>query len=433
MTKRQQLEVKLSECRQRLNELLSVDERTDEQNTEMATLTKQALALEPELRAAIVSEGDSATVPTGGVVVDTETRERLELRSRTSFGGYLRAALEGRLPAGAESEYGAACGAPAGHVPLELFDQDRPAPETREREYRADAATPIPVTGAGATLAPIQPFIFAPSIAPRLGIQMPVVGTGAYSTMTITTALTASAKAKGGAQESDAATLTAETAKPRRIAARLTLQVEDIAEIGQANFEAALRENARMALSDKYDDQCINGTGVTPNVNGLIAQLTNPGDPAAVADFDDFVAAFADNIDGLWASMMRDVSIVANVDAYKLAAKSFRDRVIDTGQRGGVSLGDVSAADYLRANTGGWWTNKRMPATAATIARGIVYRLGRPGITTAVHPTWGTLAIDDIYTDAASGQRHFTLSALVGDKVLLVQDDAYGLVEFKVA
>lgn len=100
-------------------------------------------------------------------------------------------------------------------------------------------------------------------------------------------------------------------------------------------------------MSDAYDGQCINGDGQAPNVNGLVKQLTDPSNPTTVAGFDDFVEAFADQIDGLWASTLRDVSILANVDAYKLSAKKFRDRVIDTGQRGGVSLGDESAASYL--------------------------------------------------------------------------------------
>ena len=125
--------------------------------------------------------------------------------------------------------------------------------------------------------------------------------------------------------------------------------------------------------------------------------------------------------------------MVVNVDAYQLAAKSYRDRVIDSGNRGGVSLGDKTAADYLRAYAGGFWTNKRMPATSSTIARGIVHRKGRMGLRTACLPTWGSIAVDDIYSDAQSGQRHFTLNVLVGSKVLLVQPDAYGLVEFKVA
>ena len=145
------------------------------------------------------------------------------------------------------------------------------------------------------------------------------------------------------------------------------------------------------------------------------------------------MAAFADQIDGLWASTMREISIVGNVDAYKLSAKTFRDKEINTGQRGGVSLGDVSFADYAMTHTGGWRTNKRMPATASNIARGIVYRMGRMGLKTAVHPVWANIAIDDIYSDSASGTRHFSLHVLTGSKVLIVQPAAYGLVEFKVA
>ena len=425
MTNAQKLTIRASEIRQRLNEIagLEGDALTDEIRQESDTLTTEYRDTETKLRAAIASEPDTETrVQT----MDAEARERLELRSRATFGGFLLAALQGRVPAGAEAEFAAAFGAPAGHVPLDLWEGDRPRTEER-------AATPAPGTGTGVTVAPVQPFVFAPSIAPRLGIDMPSVGSGGYSEMTITTALPAAPKAKGGDADDTAGGLTAVTTNARRISARMSVTLEDVATIGQANFESALRQNVSMALSDEYDDQCINGDGQTPNVNGLINQLTNPADPTAVADFDAFVAAFADQIEGLWAGTMRDVSLVANVDAFKVSAKTFRDRVIDTGQRGGVSLGDVSFADYAQERTGGWWTNKRMPATAATIARAIVYRKGRMGLRTACHPTWGTISIDDIYTSSRSGQRHFTVHALVGDKVLLVQPAAYGLAEFKVA
>ena len=93
----------------------------------------------------------------------------------------------------------------------------------------------------------------------------------------------------------------------------------------------------------------------------------------------------------------------------------------------------MSFADYAMTHTGGWWTNKRMPATASNIARGIVHRKGRPGLKTASHPVWANVAIDDIYSDSGSGTRHFSLHVLCGSKVLIVQPDAYGLVEFKVA
>ena len=61
-------------------------------------------------------------------------------------------------------------------------------------------ASGVPATGAGATLAPIQPFVFSQSIAPMLGIEMPSVGSGSYSEMTISTALSCGEKQGVGAR-----------------------------------------------------------------------------------------------------------------------------------------------------------------------------------------------------------------------------------------
>ena len=416
MTLTQRLSIKTSEQRSRLGELGALDTLTDELRTELDTLSAAHTDTEAQLRAAIAADGDATQA--GDPTVDPEVRERLELRGRASFGRYLHAALTGAQISGAEAEFQSAC--KVAGIPLDLFEQDRPV------EVRADAASGLPATGAGATLAPIQPYVFAESIAPMLGIEMPSVGSGAYSEMTISTALTAGAKAKGTKQDSTAAVLTAATATPRSIRARLTLNLEDIAAIGQANFESALRQNAGAALSDGLDNQAITGDGQAPNIAGLIGQLTDPANPGAVVLFDTFLKSFSDQLDGLWASRMKDVMIVANVDAYKLAANTFRG----TAANGGPA---VTFADYAAMATGGFSTNKRMPATDATVARGIVYRKGRTGLRTACLPTWGSLAVDDIYSDAASGQRHFTLNVLVGSSVLVVQPDAYGLVEWKVA
>lgn len=415
-----------SHDRQKAIELSRVDTLDDAQRAELDTVETRAADTERQLRAArvAVEAEDEKTKTETRAEPDAEHRARVELRGRSRLGSYIAAALQGRQVVGAEAEFSAASGVPAGHIPLDLFEADRP-------EVRVDAATVSPTTGLGATLAPIQPFVFSESIAPRLGIAMPQVGSGAYSEATITMSLTAAAKVKGVAQDSTAAVLTTVTANPRRIAARLTIGMEDIAQIGVANFEAALRENATQKLSDEYDRACISGNGTAPNVNGLINQLTNPTDPTAITTFDGFVGAFVDQVEGLWAGTGKDVAIVTNADVWGLSGKTFRDRVIDTGQRGGVSLGDMSFSDYATAHFGGWWCNSRMPATASTIARGIVYRMGKPGLRTASHPTWGSISVTDIYSDAASGQTHFTLAVLVGDKVLIVQPSAYDLVEFK--
>ena len=198
-----------------------------------------------------------------------------------------------------------------------------------------------------------------------------------------------------------------------------------------------MRQHISLAVSDELDDQMLNGDGSSDDLIGFFERLDDPTAPAAgVVDFDGFIATFAAGIDGLWANTMGEISIVAGPDTYRLSATTFRDRVIDTGQRGGVSLGDVSLADYAAAHTAGWWTNKRMPATATNVQAAILCRKGRRMMPSpmrmAVCPSWGYFSVDDIYSGALKGQRRFVISTLVGD-LILVQKAAYDEVAFRVS
>ncbi len=423
MTDAQRLTLRASEIRQRLNEIagLDGDAMTDETRAESDRLGTEYRDVETRRRAAIIAE-DVETRETATEPGDAEHRERVELRGRASLGRYLSAAFAGRAPDGVESEYGAACGAPAGQIPLDLWESDRV-------ETRADAVSPAGST-TGQSLAPVQPYVFADSIASRLGVDMPSVGSGSHSWARISTPLTASARTKGTAQESTAAALTAVTASPRRISARLSIEAEDVAAIGTGSFEPALRSNLQAALTDQYDAQCVAGDGTAPNVAGLLGQLTAPDVPTAVATFDSVLATYADAVDGQWARSVRDVTMIAAVAAYKLSVKTFRDGATD-------HKGAQSIADYLGAHTGGWSSAARMPepkssGARANVAECIVRRTGR-SLLAAVHPVWGSMQIDDIYTDSASARRHVTLHVLVGDQVLVVQPDAFGRASFKVA
>ena len=95
--------------------------------------------------------------------------------------------------------------------------------EHRERlsaEHRA--ITPSPGT-VGINMGMVQPFVFAASIAERLGIEIRDVPSGSsYAIPTITTApSTAEPKAKGAAADATAGALTVASATPKRIPARL--------------------------------------------------------------------------------------------------------------------------------------------------------------------------------------------------------------------
>ena len=430
-----------SKERGRLAELSLVDELNDEQRGELDNLEKGTPDLERQIRAATVALEDeekeaetrAATEPDAG------QRERIELRSKAMLTNYLMNAARGRMADGAEAELQSAANISAHGIPLELWDVAQTERRGAEDGREVRAITPAPGT-VGVNLDPIRPAVFANSIAPRLGIDMPRVMSGTYASATITTSQTAAALAKQGAAVGTAGALTVSTATPKRVSARLELTLEDIAAVGQANFESILRENLSLALSDQLDDQAINGNGTAPNLAGIFQALTDPtAAPTAVATFDDFVATFSGGVDGLWANTTREVAIVAGVETYRLSASTFRDPA--TGTAGG--RGDKAFSDYAMSMYGGWWTNSRMPdpatfMTVDNVQQAILYRMGRSmmggagAMRTAVCPHWGIVDIDDIFSGSAQGERYFTMHVLLGD-VILVQPNAYAQVAFQVA
>ena len=350
---------------------------------------------------------------------DAETRERLSLRSRSRVGSFLTAAMRGREVSGPEAEYRAALEIPDG-IPLDLWEADRPV------ESRQDAAPPAPAAGTGVNLRPVLPYVFTPSLAGDLMVDMPSAQSGAYSEMVITSPLTAGPREKGTARASTGATLTAATTTPRSITARLNLTAEDVAAVGTDSFEAALRQNLSMALSDQLDEQLVNGDAAGQNLAGFLNQLADPDALGAVATWDTFNGLMTAIVDGVWALDLRQVRLCIAVKAWQLAATLFRDAV-------GQDLGDTSAASYLAAKTGGFKAAARLGTTDANISDGIAVRTGRPGMRTTVLPHWATINIDDIYSGAGSATRHVTLHTLVGAKVLILYADAYEQVSVQVA
>ena len=368
MTTLQRLRVRKAEISRRLAELAGQDEGlSDSDRDELRKLTTETADLDAKMSAAELVEEDDETrheKPAEGDAGDGLD----ELRSRAHVGRYLASAMRGRAVQGAERELLDELRLDDGQIPITLWD--------RPEEERAISPAPTTV---GVNLDPLQPAVFAPSVLPSLGVEMPRVGSGTYATGTISTSVTAGAVAKGGKSPATAAAFTVSTATPKRISARLELAVEDIAAVGQANFEQVLRDNLSLVLSDQLDLQGLNGDGTAPNVQGLIGRLTDPTDPSAVATWADFARLPGDHVDGLWASEEGQVALLVNTDSYRLATRTFRQ----PGQVGtptnafSDTPGDVSAAEYLDGRAAWFRTNSRMPATASKLATGIAYRQGR--------------------------------------------------------
>ena len=430
MTPKQKLEIRQSERRQRLNELAGVDKLEDAQRAELDSLTVDYADGERQYRAAVLAEdADTAAAKTAAANdpgADPEKRALLELRSQTSVGEFLMAALRGRDVSGPALELRQSLGLNAGEIPVDLF----------EPEKRAESAAPTSGTGVNVDL--IRPKIYARSVAGRLGVEMPRVASGTYSTMTVTGGLSAEAKGPGAAVDATAAVLTPKTATPFRISARLSIRLEDVATIGVGNFESILRQNLTLAMSDQLDHYLLTGSGNDPIPEGLLTQLDNPTDPTAVVDWSAFVSALAAGVDGgPWAENMTDVRLLVNAETMRLAETTFRVPEGTVGQ-GYATPGEMSAAAYLRAHSGGFFASARMPDTASDIAQCLRYRnstMGLEGvdaIRAAVCPTWAGMSVEDIYTDSAKAITHFTVHHLIGD-VLIEQPSAYERVDLKVS
>ena len=406
-----QYNVLIAEC----NTLLAIasDKRTEEQRTRMPALDREISDLDNEIK--LTKRTIPETVETRERTVDSEMRERIEIRGKARFGAYLAAAFRGRQVDGAESELMEAAGVSSG-IPIEIFETLRPTPTEEQRAF-----TPAPGT-TGATFAPLVPFIFSASVAELLGIEMPQVPSGSYVSGTISTSVPADTLAKGADAPNTAAVITATSVSPKRIAAQLQTAMEDQAAIGNEGFSAMLMGHTSMKVSSELDDQILNGSGSSNEVTGLFQRLTDPGAPAAAVEtFARFLAIQSGGVDGLFATELGHVQLLVGVDTYRLAAATLR---------GADSA--LAASVYLDETGAGFATNNKMPAKVSHIQQGILCRKGQPGMRLAVAPTWGSLEIDDIYTDSRKGLRNFTVSVLVGD-VIVQQPSAYSQVAFRVS
>ena len=406
-------------------ELSLLDSLDTETRAELDGIEGGTPDLERQIRAAtaaVETEDRDATISKaseGGA----EDSERAELRSRASLGRFLLGA--GGKTTGAEAELQQELGLDGNHIPIEMWQTET---ETRAADPEV-RVTPAPGT-VGVNLDTLRPAVFAPSVVDKLMVEMPMVESGTYATGTITTSLTADAVAKSGDVPETNGAFTVTTTTPHRVGGSLNLAAEDIAAVGTQNFESILRQHISLVLSDELDDQMLNGDTQNDDLAGIFNRIGSTSlvtPESTIADFDNFVAAFVAGIDGLWASMTSEVSIVAGVDTYKISAAAFRDIAA-------ADLGSISFADYAMARYAGWWTNKRMPAAASNIQSAILCRKGRSQMPSptrlAVCPHWGFISIDDIYTGARKAERRYVLSVLVGD-VILTQSAAYDLVTFR--
>lgn len=387
MTPRQRIELRLSETRSAIRTLLEVADPTAEQSAELDGLARRAQALEGELRAAILVEPEPAPVqaPT------PEKRELASLLRQTELEHYMSEVLTGRLVQGAAAELRAEllpdADAAYTYVPLDLL---------LDVEQRADAITNP--SGIAVSQQPIAARVFNTGAADYLGVDMRTVPPGTTSFPRITAGTTADMRVEGVELDGTAATIADETVAPARLTASYTISGESTMRL--VGLAGALRSDLRMVMMDKIDDLVINGqdavSNVSPEVNGLLSELTNPADPTAQATALTYLNAFSDSVDGKYADSEEGVRLLVNPACYKHA---FGLQFTTSGDL----LRDRLMRNRFRASA-------NMPAVANKFAQSIVYAsMAPPQARGLIAAVWrGMQLIEDPYTKAKAGQRIVT-------------------------
>ena len=419
MTKVQKLQIRAAEIRSRLAEIsgLSDDDFSKEIRQECRKLQEDLSGVETKMAAAIASEDTEERETETDETLTAEQRDIVELRQKVSLARFLSPIIGGSRISGAEAEFRSAVTPNAGDntIPLAMLVDDS------VMEKRVDLPSAAPAIVAINPQA-IGRYVFKDALARLLGITVQTVASGTHAVPTITTALSASAEAKGGVAEATAGVIGIQSATPKRISARLAVRAEDLAASGLVAMESALRSNLVAALADEFDSQAINGAGANNQLDGLINQLTDPQDPNDIVTFDNGIATVAGAVDGTWARNMAQVALLVGVDTYVTFASLFR------GTDSTISLASQLANELASFSVGAKIADK----TGGNIQQAVAGLRGQPDLSAAQIAMWDSISIDDMYTGAASATRFFTIHLLVSD-VIVQRSDAFKLVEFKLS
>ena len=381
MTNLQRIALEMSKNRQRLNDLLGKDDKTDAERSEMDTLVTRQQNLEIEHRAAIVVQPDGTETVHE---VDNQERERRALVDDSNMGRIFDAILDHRSVDGRERELQAAYNLAANQVPLAAL-------ETR-------AVTPAP-SNVGQNQSEIIPGVFPQSAAAFIGVDMPTVAVGEAVYPVLSTSASVKTPAENANADETTGAFSADVLSPARLQASFFYSREDRARF--QGMDEALRMNLNDALSDGLDKEIIAGT------NGLLngTVLANHNVTAATS-FDLYMAGLVyGRVDGKYASTSSDIKLLLGSHAYGHAGRTYRNTTVDR-----------TALDRMMEVTGGVRVSAHVPAAGSNRQNALI-RLGMRR--DMVAPVWeGITLIPDEVTKAASGQIVVTAVMLHAVKVL---------------
>ena len=416
----QKLQLRQSELRSQIGELLDKEERSDEDRSKLTELSREMRSLEGDLQAALlIEEEPKEETRETGKGEDGETKELDGLLRRASILPYMSEAISGRDCDGVEHEVRSGLlgdAARGGLVPMEMLLDP-------EMEQRADAATTVAAAArTPGSQASVLQRVFTKSIAAMNKVSMPMVEVGQANFPILSGGTTASMVNAGTAKDATAATFTGFSLDPVRLSARYVFRYEDVAKL--RNYESVLRRDLTAAMTDAMDDQVVNGDGSAPDVSGFLNELTAPADPGAATTWNEWLKAHTDQVDGLNAYRLSDLICTIGKEAFSYLETLFRTGAQDNGPR-------ASAQEYVSSRIGGGMVSSRIPAPSSNIQLGLIAKTSYPG-RNAVAPIWRALElIRDPYTRASQGEVALTAIMLWNFKIL--RETGWALVKVRTA
>ena len=392
MTRTQKLQLRQSELRQKMGDMLDTDpeKRSESYDDDLAAMSREMRGIETQIQAAILAEPEPVETRD-----DAEGREMRDLIGRAKLGNVFDSVVAGRETIGAESELQKALGMNANYLPLALLRETR-------------AVTPAPAN-VGQTQAPIVPYVFPESAAAFLGIDMPTVGIGDAVFPVLTAELDVHTPAENAAAAETTGAFSADVLSPARLQAAFFYSREDRARF--AMMEESLRENLSAGLADGLDKQVIAGTNGLLGSSGLTARS---GDASAVATFATYrglvYEAAKTTIDGRYAATAGDVRQVMGPHSYGHAAGVYRS-----------NNADDSALDSLVRVSGGVRVSAHVADPASNDQAVIVRKGMRRDMVAAI---WdGVELIYDPITKAGNGQ--IVITAVMLHAVKILRNDGF--------
>ena len=400
MLRSQTLAIRLSEIRQRLNEIagLAADEVTDEIRAEADRLSGEYKTAETQHRSALIAEGEEARAAADDFAAgdgDGEAAEVRALRGRVRIGEYVGAAIDQRMADGAEAELNAALNMRGNAFPLSLL---APAPV----EARATTDTDSQTNQSGRWL----DRLFAGTAAERIGITMESVAPGVASFPVTTAGASAAQRGRAEAAADAAWTVGVTELKPTRNAVRAVFTEEDAHRL--PSLEASLRRDLGMALAEGIDRTIFLGDAGanenTADIAGLntlanvveveISQTNKVLGPGTLE-------AFSGLVDGIHAMTFGDLMICSSVGAWRL----WENTIINSAAE------NQTLASFLRMAGLSWAARGEIETATAADDWGAFVGRGRGVEGAGVAALWEAgMLLRDPYSASASGQVNLTLS-----------------------